>query len=215
MHYSIFGEEIPEGKVHRRLEADFINETSLPGWLTSFGGTTTTLTHNDVSTGRGDLDVQVDNAKGGLTGPEIDITAFREVRFGVAVQSGLTATNLLVAEWADGSGGTTKSNYISMNEAPSDSRATLALKESGTSSSKSLNFDWDHQTAPAIIEVRLRNYDKSFSIVAGDGEQVIHEEGGLGYDNGNMFPQVWADTSNEATIESFQVSKAWVDLIHN
>ena len=225
-HRDLRGEEIPAGKISRRVEYNAILGGS-PEWMQLFGEDATEEA-TSIAAGRGELELTVDKSVGGYRFPAFDPTAFREIRVGVAFHDGLSEPNTVSIGFVD-QHGTEPNNAMLLQQASSRSELSPAKivrieetereehDEIGSFVGALERADADPDVC-AWVEVRIRPFQRGEIVMfggAGRGD-IAHEATGQHYGISTpMYPILSIDTRHAGTLDTVGIGKAWFELIHN
>jgi len=204
------GEEVPMGKVERRLEADFLT-SSIPGWITKYAYEgTSTLTNRSISNSRGELALSIDDAKStGLNLPQVDPTKFRELRVGAAFEITSGGSPWVKLGFADTDSGIvgTGSDAIFLDQ-EYNSMAYADLKNLGIEAFDT-NYPWVTDGNSIVTEVRLRPFENGVTVLGGGADQVFWEGTISKSSYAKYYPKI------ETSGGTLEISKLWLDVIHN
>lgn len=211
----------PAGKVANvAVDESYARTQSLSNSsMTKIASTSTAVTvaFEDTVVGRGELRVDVNNDVGGVRGPTIDPSNFREVRWGVVIRDNLTANNKLFFGLWDTTGVSAAStDTVGFEQQQSDAAVTLR-DEAGSLTSPSPNFDAIQDGNSRYLEFRYRQPENRLQIVSGGGDSLEFDDvDASAFDaTGELYPRVYIMTTKNATNESFWLSRSWLTAIHN
>jgi hypothetical protein len=198
------------------LETDFLNDSSLPGWLSAIG-TSTTVTHNSIGSDRGELEVAVAGNKGGLEAIAVDGTSVREIRFGYAGRTTLQNSDDdqdSLAVGIEDSQGTSGGNNgaFTFRKTKNAPPYRVDIKEGGTFVTRDVNLDF-YTGEPFQIEMRLRPADDYVALLEGDN--VVYEQSGEPLGTATYYPSIQLNTANTGDTETVYLQKCWLEIVQN
>lgn len=206
IHRDISGNEIPAGKVTRSLESSFM-EGTVPGWITTTGDATASVGSLDSSDPY--LGVEVSSGMEGIEGPSVDLTQFKEVRWGMVatttVQKGVDTEGWDMG-LTDGNDGAN----LSLTNADLDDGATLRTFDSGATNDTDLNWDWMLNGGLVYSELRIRPQSGEVAVFAGGGDDVVYYDESPAMSVGTVNTRVRVET---ADTDKINIRKLWLRLI--
>jgi len=218
------GEEIPAGKVRRRLAYDALADDGSPDWMTLAGEDASERT-TDIAAGRGELELTVTDGVGGYALPPVDPDSFREVRLGVALHDGLSEGNRVALGFTDAV--EEPANAVRLEQPSSSEELRPArmvhLDDGDRSERDNLGsivgaLDRVDTDVCAWVEVRMRPAERGETVVfggAGRGD-VHHEAAGQPYGVATpMHPLIRIDTTPAGTADTVGLAKVWFEVLHN
>lgn len=208
----------PAGKVIRPyvdesfLAASALSDTELTKIENSAGATTATF--GDPTASKGEVELAVNNDFGGVRGPGIDPSQFKEVRWGAVLRDELSGGDEIYLGFWDTTGASAPSSssaYISQ----STGSATAVVKSGSGLPLTGVEFD-ALETAPRYIEARLRPGDGELRIISGGGDSVedFVTDASLGL-SGTHYPRIQIGTTSSGTENSFWLARTWLAVVHN
>jgi hypothetical protein len=228
------GEEIPVGKVHRRLRFDGLAADAAPDWLDVTGAGS--VTKSDVAEGRGELDFSATDGVGTLTGPAFDPTAFRELRFRVAFDHDVSDDGVLRFGFAesDETGERSSSDqrqpsawceYRENGESEHDrggrvSDGVLSFGRHGEETDRTgdLAIFLDASGGATLAEIRVRPFESGVTLLAGGAGRgdTIYEDRDcpFGFDE-PVRPRIALDSTESAETETLSISAIEIGALHN
>lgn len=220
------GEEIPAGKVRRRLEYHALADDGSPHWMALFGDGATEVS-TSIGDGRGELALTVADGVGGYAFPQFDPDSFREVRLGVAFHDGLGEGNEVALGFADSISDPKNGVTLQQSSGREDSRPAQLVRLDGGDRSVAGNVG-SLVSGPegatggtdvcALVEVRIRPFERGETVAfggAGRGD-VAHEASEQAYGfSSPMLPFLQIDTTPAGTTDTVGLAKAWLELLHN
>ncbi|WP_254280623.1 hypothetical protein [Haloarcula marina] len=215
VHRDIDGNEIPTGKVHRRLEGNFVTDT-VPNWITTYSNNaTTSLTNRPISNGRGPLRFSCDGTSGGINLPAVDPTAFREIRIGAAMSVSSGGDMYVNTGFANTTGDIADNGTDGVIVAAEYNAAdtTATVNEVGGGDKYDTNYSYVLEGKPIVMELRLRPFEDGVTVLGGGGTSVFWEQNGLGMSYDTYYPKIEiAPVDGNGDVD---ISKIWMDVFHN
>lgn len=208
----------PAGKVIRPyVDESFLAATVLSDTeLTKVENTTdaATATFGDPTSSKGELQVAVNNDYGGVRGPALDPSQFKEVRWGAVFRDDLSGGDQIYLGFWDTTGAAapnTSSAYINQ----STGTGTAQVRSGPGSDLSGLEFN-ALETAPRYLEVRLRPADGELRVISGGGDSVedFVTDSSLEL-SGTHYPRIQIGTTSSGTENSFWLARTWLAVVHN
>jgi len=219
------GEEIPVGKIERRLRFDGLAATASPEWMTPFGGASESK--GDVADGRGELNLAVADGVGGYELPWFDTDAFRELRLVVGFRHDVSDEGVVRVGFADADGASTDGGWCHYRE-PGESEpqrgggvscGRLRFGQEGEETTTGdLAIALDASGGSSLLEVRLRPFERGVTVAvggAGRGDVVYEDDGCPFAFDGPVRPTVGIDATASAGTERLSLSTVRLAALHN
>jgi len=201
----INGREIPPGKVERRLEANFMKGT-VPSWITTAGSASVTV--GSLDTASPYLKIETTNELAGVTGPSVDLSNFKEVRWGMAASTDIQDTT---DGWDFGLTDGTDGVNLSVPRADNN-EVQIRYFEGGTTDDRVLNWNWMLQDGICFSEIRLRPEPAS-AILAGGGDSVVDFDESPPMSVGPVDSRIRVDSTGTSGTAVVRVHKLWLSVI--
>ncbi len=213
------GVEIPAGAVSRSQSEDFLGDSSLPSWLSKVGGSSTTLTHNDISASKGMLKVEMSNVNGGLVGPQIDISQFAEIRVGAVFATDLTYGNAFRLNLlADNTKIEGQNNAINIAWWENDLALTTKVGGGINTNITPAGPDFTYNGGPSqaiALELRVRPGDETVALCNGEGEPFSVTENAAFDETLTYYPGIGLNTTYNGNTESIWIAQMYYEVIHS
>lgn len=204
-------------QLRRRESVDFLNQSSLPSWLSKYGGSSTTLTFGDTATNNGDLNIETANVDGGIVGPEVDISLFSEVRVGATFEPHFSVDD---AEWwgmgwseqSTAFHDTTDGDFVDFGWYDNDTHLEVFGGGNRQTEVGRVLPNMAIGNGPISFELRLQP-ESAAMILAHDGRTVSYRDM-TGYDTSLTFhPAIGIDSSLGGTTKTMDVRSFYYEIV--
>jgi len=219
------GEEIPAGKIERRLRYDGLAATESPAWLSRFGDATESK--DDVASSRGELHLDVSDGVGGYTLPRFDAEAFREIRLRVGLRHDISDDGIVQVGFGDDAPTPTAENWCHYTE-PGETEAGRGIfvscgrlsfgRDDQETTTGDLGIVLDASGGGALLELRVRPFERGVTVAtggAGRGDTVYEDADCAFAFGGPVCPTIAVDASESSGTERLSLSTVQVTALHN
>jgi len=216
------GEEIPAGKIERRLRFDGLAATASPEWMSRFGGATESKT--DTATGRGELHLDVADGVGGYELPRLAPGAFREVRLTVGLRHDVSDDGVVRVGFVDAGdpGGWCQYREPGESEHQRGGRVDCGRlwfgRDGDGTTTGDLTIALDASGGSSLLEVWIRPFEHGVTVAVGGAGRgdVVYEDAGCPFAfEGPVRPTVAIDATESAGTERLSLSTVRLAALHN
>jgi len=219
------GEEVPVGKVERRLRYDGLAASESTAWMTRVGAASESK--DDIASSRGELQLSVTDGVGGYELPQFDPDSFRELRLRVALRHDISDDGVVRIGFDDADGASNPENWCYYRESGETaarrggavSCGQLSFGRDGDeTSSDNLAIVLDASGGAAVLEVRIRPFEHGATVAlggAGRGD-VAYEDADCPFSfDGPVRPAIRIDASESTETETLSLASVEVSALHN
>jgi len=214
------GEEIPAGKITRRLRYDGLVASESPAWMDRFGAAEESK--DDVAESRGELHLEVTGGVGGYDFPAFDPGAFRELQLTVGLRHAISGDGLLRVGFDDS--GDNWCHYRESGEADEGRGGfvdcgRLSFGRDGVETTTGdVTIALDASGGSALLGVRIRPFEDGVTVTVGGAGRgdVAYEDAGCPFAfEGPVRPRIAVDASESAGTERLSLSTVELAALHN
>lgn len=219
------GEEIPVGKVERRLRYDGLAESESPAWMTRFGAASESK--DGIDSSRGELHLDVADGVGGYDLPRFDPEAFRELRLMVALRHDVSDDGVVRIGFDDAESASAPESWCYYRE-PGESETgrggfvscgRLSFGTAGEGASTGdLAVVLDASGGGALLEVRIRPFERGVTVAVGGAGRgdVVYEDADCPFAfDSPVSPTIEIDASESAETERLSLASVELSALHN
>lgn len=219
------GEEVPVGKVERRLRFDGLAASESPAWMTPVGAASESK--DDIASSRGELHLSVTDGVGAYELPQFDPDSFRELRLTVALRHDISDDGIVRIGFDDADDTEDPENWCHYRE-PGESGTErggvvtcgrLSFGRDGNETTTgNLAIVLDASGGAALLEVRIRPFEQGATVAlggAGRGD-VAYEDVDCPFSfDGPVRPVIRIDASESTETETLSLASVELSARHN